>query len=215
MAFDVKTLVLGELNTNTYIVTDTDTNECIIIDPATESDEILDAVEGKEVRYVLLTHGHFDHIGGVKMLQEKLGVPVYVHRLEEPQILHPTNIKMGIKTTGKDFTRFKSDVLMEDGDVIELGNEKINVLHTPGHTLGGVCFVFPKSRLLFTGDTLMHLSVGRTDWPGGNTRDALASISKIALLDGDYVMYGGHDKVTTLAFERENNKYVQMRLRIK
>ncbi len=215
MSIEVKTLVLGELNTNTYIVEDIETNECIVIDPASEDKVILDAVEGKRVKYILLTHGHFDHIGGVKMLKDKTGAPVYVHPLEEPQIEHPTNIEMAIETTGADFTRFESDALINEGDELSLGDEKISVIHTPGHTLGGVCYIFESSRLLFTGDTLMHLSVGRTDWPGGNTRDALKSISKIAMLDGDYTMYGGHDKVTTLQYERENNKYVQMRLRIK
>ncbi len=215
MAIDVKTLVLGELNTNTYIVTDTDTNECIVIDPACEDKSILDAVEDKTVKYILLTHGHFDHIGGANMVKDKTGAPISIYEDEYSQIEHPDNVAALVGMSDCNYKKINIEILLKDEERIPFGNEIIRVLHTPGHTLGGACYVFENSRIIFSGDTLFRLSTGRTDLPGGDARTELRSLKRISNLEGDYKVYCGHGESTSLEYERQNNRYIILSKRIK
>ncbi len=215
MAIKVEKIVLGALDTNTYIVENTETNEFLVIDPATEDDMLLNSVEGKNVKYILLTHCHFDHIGGAKKLYEKTGAPVMILKAEEPQIYHKTNLLMCRQVTNKEFEGFEIQRFLNEGDVLEFGDETIRILHTPGHTAGGACYMFENSRILFTGDTLFHLSAGRTDFPSGDPREELHSLARISKLEGDYKIYCGHNEDTTLQYERENNRYMIMSLKIK
>ena len=119
------------------------------------------------------------------------------------------------KNYGTDSTSIYADTLVEDGSELPFGNTKITVLHTPGHTKGGVCYLFNDDRVMFSGDTLFRLTAGRTDLYGGDARTELMSLTKIAELDGDYKVYPGHDASTTLDFERQYNRYMRTRFRRK
>ncbi len=195
--------------TNTYIVTDEETGETAVVDPSLSEEKLIEKLEGKKVKYILLTHGHFDHIGGVNLVKEKTGAKVIIHREDEEMLCDPD------KNYGTDIAPIYADALVEDGTELMLGNSKIKVLHTPGHTKGGVCYIFPDDRIIFSGDTLFRLTAGRTDLYGGDARTELKSLLKIGDLEGDYAVYPGHDEATTLQFERENNRYMKTRFRHK
>ncbi len=195
--------------TNTYIVTDEATGETAVVDPSLPEEKLIEKLEGKLVKYILITHGHFDHIGGVNFVKAKTGAKVVVHK-EDEEMLCDTK-----KNCGDDDTPIYADILVEDGTELMLGNAKITVLHTPGHTKGGVCYIFNEDRTMFSGDTLFRLTAGRTDLYGGDARTELMSLAKIAELDGDYKVYPGHDHSTTLDFERQYNRYMRTRFRRK
>ncbi len=195
--------------TNTYIVTCEETGETAVVDPSLPEEKLVEKLENKNVKYILLTHGHFDHIGGVNLVKEKTGAKVVVHKYDEEMLSDPN------KNYGNDNTPIYVDVLVEDGSELMLSNSKITVLHTPGHTKGGVCYIFPDDRVMFSGDTLFRLTAGRTDLYGGDARTELMSLAKIAELEGDYQVYPGHDRATTLDFERQYNRYMRTRFRKK
>lgn len=195
--------------TNTYIVTDEETGEAAVVDPGVNDEKLIEKLKDNKVKYILLTHGHFDHIGGVNFVKDRTGAKVVVHR-EDEEMLNDSK-----KNCGENADPIFADVLVEDGSKMMLGNSEITVLHTPGHTKGGVCYIFPKDRVLFSGDTLFKLTAGRTDLYGGNPRTELMSLEKIGKLDGDYMVYPGHDDSTTLDFERQYNRYMRIRLKRK
>ncbi len=211
MKITVQKLVLGDLATNTYIVTDTESGECAVVDPAVESASLLANLENKNVKYILLTHGHFDHIGGANAVKSKTGAQVVIHKKEEP-FLSQSSLNLFVDNEIK---AISADILTNDGTEIPFGDGAIRVLHTPGHTIGGVCYIFENDRVIFSGDTLFNLTAGRTDLPTGNPREELMSLAKIAALEGDYAVYPGHEASTTLNFERENNRYMKTRFRHK
>lgn len=195
--------------TNTYIITDEETGETAVVDPSLPEEILIEKLNAENVKYVLLTHGHFDHIGGVNFVKEKTGAKVVIHK-EDEEMLCDKN-----KNYGTDSTPIYADILVEDGTELMLGKSKITVMHTPGHTKGGVCYIFPDDRIIFSGDTLFRLTAGRTDLYGGNPRTELMSLAKIAELEGDYKVFPGHDDATTLNFEREYNRYMRTRFRRK
>ena len=195
--------------TNTYIVTDEETGETAVIDPSLSEESLIEKIKDKNVKYILLTHGHYDHIGGVNFVKEKTGATVVAHKAEAEMLC---DFK---KNYGDDPTPVYADVLVEDGSTLMLGNAKITVLHTPGHSKGGVCYIFNNDRVMFSGDTLFKLTAGRTDLYGGNPREELMSLAKIAELEGDYKVYPGHDDSTTLNYERQYNRYMRTRFRRK
>lgn len=195
--------------TNTYIVTDEETGETAVVDPSLPEEILIEKLNAENVKYVLLTHGHFDHIGGVNFVKEKTGAKVVIHK-EDEEMLCDKN-----KNYGTDSTPIYADILVEDGTELMLGKSKITVMHTPGHTKGGVCYIFPDDRIIFSGDTLFRLTAGRTDLYGGDARTELMSLAKIAKLEGDYKVFPGHDDATTLNFEREYNRYMRTRFRRK
>lgn len=195
--------------TNTYIVTDEETGETAVVDPSLPEEKLIKKLEGKNVKYILITHGHYDHIGGVNLVKEKTGAKVVIHK-EDEEMLCDKN-----KNYGTDNTPIYADILVEDGTELMLGNSEVAVLHTPGHTKGGVCYIFNNDRVMFSGDTLFRLTAGRTDLYGGDARTELMSLAKIAELDGDYKVYPGHDRETTLDFERQYNRYMRTRFRRK
>lgn len=195
--------------TNTYIVTDEETGEVAVVDPSLSEEILFEKIKDKKVKYILITHGHYDHIGGVNYLKKKTGATVVIHKDEEEML---TDSK---KNYGENIEPVYADILVEDGSKLQLGNAEFKVMHTPGHTKGGVCYIFDDDRVMFSGDTLFRLTAGRTDLYGGDARTELRSLARIAELEGDYKVYPGHDGSTTLDFERQYNRYLRTRFRRK
>ena len=200
---------------NTYIVTDVETGDTAVVDPALPEQELIDKLNGKNVKYVLLTHGHFDHTCGAKMVKENTGAKVVIHREDEEMLHDVEKNEFEMNCCGYPFPEVDADILLEDETELMLGNTKITVMHTPGHSKGGVCYLFKEDAVMFSGDTLFRLTAGRTDLYGGNGRQELRSLAKIGELEGNYKVYPGHMEDTTLDFERENNRYIRTRMRRK
>ncbi len=198
---------------NCYILTDDKNTEAAIVDPgwfypSTEK-AVKDAeVRGAKLKYILLTHGHFDHIMGVADLKERTGAKIAIHALDADKLTNPDkslaaeNMPMPQKCT-------EADILLNDGDELFLGEEKISVMGTPGHTPGGVCYIMEKQRAIMSGDTLFCMTVGRTDFEGGDVFELLKSLKKLVALDGDYDVYPGHNRATTLENERTRNRFIR------
>jgi len=193
----IKNLVLGDYQVNCYLVSD-EAGYAVIIDPGYEAEKILRAVkEGSlDIKAILLTHGHFDHIGAVKTLAQALGCPVYIHPKEATL---PPYLTQGLLYYTEEY---------EQGDEITVGDLTFRVLETPGHTNGSVCLLC--ENCLFTGDTLFAGSCGRTDL-GGSMLDMLASLKGLAALEGNYRVFPGHGPETDLDYERKTNPYIHQR----
>ncbi len=202
---NVKSVLLGEIANNCYLITDAETNKSALVDCTEASAKMLDFIGNADLEYILLTHGHFDHIGGVKEIKEKFGAKVVISSQDEPML---SSGKLSLAAfCGGVQNNTSADILVKDGDVIELGKTSIKVMATPGHTKGGVCYI--ADDCIFTGDTLFFCSCGRTDFPGGSFDEIKQSLNKLARLKGNYKLYPGHDRVSTLDFERENNPYIR------
>lgn len=194
----IKTLPVGHMEANCYVVTDESTLECAVIDPGDESNTILDYIEDNRLipRAILLTHGHFDHVGAVETLAEETSAPIWMHRAdysekyEEYRYHAPAGVRF-----------------FSDGDVIEVGSLRFRVLETPGHSPGSVTFRCEDA--LFTGDTLFRGSAGRTDLPGGDMDKLMASLRRIYDIPGDLEIYPGHMGPSTLSVERASNYYMR------
>ena len=196
----IKTLPVGQLETNCYVVTDEDSLDCAVIDPGDESGTILDYLEDNKLhcRAVLLTHAHFDHVGAANALLEAAGARLYMCEKELELVKGGAS---GRFTVPEDVTYYR------DGDTVEVGGLRFEVMETPGHTPGGVTLRCGEA--LFTGDTLFRGSCGRTDFAGGDMRQELRSLKRIAELPGDYEVYPGHAESSMLSIEREHNPYVR------
>lgn len=198
----IKTLTVGQLSTNCYIVTDEKTLECAIIDPGAESGRILNYIEENKLRPVciMFTHGHFDHTTGSAVIAKEKGIPVYVNEKD-------------VLTQGHDSMKFSPDEntrYYAEGDVIPVGGLCFRVMETPGHSEGGVTLICQDA--IFCGDTLFRGSCGRTDLRGGDMPTLLASLKRIAELEGEYEVWPGHADPTTLDRERRFNYYVRYAL---
>lgn len=199
---------LGPLQTNAYAVIDAERTRAIVIDPGTADPALLRKVSGLKVEAILLTHAHFDHIGGVDELRTRFGCPVYLHPLEKDWLTDPA--KNGSARWSEVTAPIKTalpDQYLEDGQKLELLGETFEVLHTPGHSPGSVSLLC--GDLLFAGDALFRRSVGRTDLPGGNQDALVKSIrTKLYPLPDDTLVLPGHGAETTIGEEKRENPYV-------
>lgn len=200
----VNSAVFGGLQNNCYLITDKDTDKSALVDCTEFSDRMLDFIGNADLEYILLTHGHFDHIGGVSEISKKYNAKVVISSVDAPML---SSSKLSLAAfCGAVHNNSSADITVEDNDVIELGNSKIRVISTPGHTSGSVCYMCDDN--LFTGDTMFFCSCGRTDFPTGSPIDMQSSLNKLASLNGDYKIFAGHDRQSTLDFERKNNPYI-------
>ena len=204
-------LVLGAYQTNCYILRESEADkDCLIIDTGLEAGELVDFLQRHELNpaAVVLTHGHADHITGLVALRGKFpSIKVYIHKLDA-EMLTSANDNLSA-LAGVLLMSEPADFLIEQGDVIEEANIKLDVLHTPGHTQGGICLYSKDEGLVFSGDTLFAEGVGRTDL-GGNMTELIKSIrEKLCILPDETVVYPGHGPVTTIAQEKANNPFLK------
>ena len=195
---NIKTLPLGENQTNCYLVWGGNSDSCILIDPGYAPDSILEQVGSKAVEAILLTHCHFDHVGAVQEIAKKTGCPVYVNKKEWAM---PASWLFPINGTAIDNLTY-----YQEGDKLSLAGAEFLVLETPGHTPGCVCLLCED--VIFTGDTLFAGSIGRTDFPGGDWDTICGSLIRLSELDETLTVYPGHGESTTIGNENRTNPFV-------
>ena len=201
----IKTFVKPPIDNNNYLIIDEHSKEAALIDCSCFDDEILTALEdlGANLKYVLLTHGHFDHITGLNDTDEDVKVLMHQNDMEWIKELNTYLPMIGMPSMKTP----RIDEFLKDGDVIKLGDLEIKVIHTPGHTQGGVCFYVENN--LFSGDTIFKESVGRCDLPGGDYNQIIDSIEeRIFTLPEETIIYPGHGRTTTVGWEKVHNSFM-------
>jgi len=189
-------LQTGPILTNTYILESK--NSLIVIDPGGDYEAIIDVSKkiDKPIKFILLTHSHYDHVGAVGELQA-IGAKAYIHKLELDFINSPSPV----------FGKIKPDILIEKEETLLLDGMPVRIIHTPGHSKGSVCFVADDN--LFSGDTLFRLEIGRCDLPGGDFNVIKKSLQKLFALENNYTVHPGHGEKSNLILERKSNPYAQ------
>lgn len=196
----IKPIIAGIYDEVAYIVMDEDTKDAFIVDPGGNGELIEAEVKAldADIKYILLTHGHFDHVGAVEYIADRFNVPFYISKEDEEWISKDNYVFGNLR---------KADGYLSEGDSLKIANKDVKVISTPGHTPGGLCFLVGKD--LFTGDTLFRGSVGRTDFPGGSSEALISSIKKkLVPLEDDIRVYPGHGDPSTIGFEKEINPYL-------
>lgn len=203
----LETIVVGPLEVNCYLVAQAPDREALVIDPGSEGEKILERIRAHRlrVRYILNTHGHFDHVGANRLLKEATGAEILIHETDAPLLPlaaeHARTFGLVAEPSPP------ADRFFHYGDLIEAGTLSLLVLPSPGHTRGGVCFLMGGD--LFTGDTLFAGSIGRTDLPGGSFREIMVSIQETILPLGDHIsIYPGHGPLSTIGREKRTNPFV-------
>jgi len=203
----IKQFVLGALENNNYLLIDDISKEAILIDCSDESNDIEKTLQeyNAKLKYILLTHGHFDHVLGVNYFKNKYNCEVLLHEADKILV---DKIQEFVKNFGLAPVEIpKIDRYINESEIIKFDNDEIKVIHTPGHTQGGVCYLTNGD--LFTGDTLFYECVGRTDLPGGSFKQIVSSIKeKLFILDDNIKVYPGHGYTSTIGHEKANNQFV-------
>jgi len=206
----IKDLTVGPIMANCFILGCDTTKEAVVIDPGDESNRILMALAGLKlkVKYIINTHGHFDHVGANKKIKDATGADLLIHSLDVPMLAHLSASASAWGLQSDDSP--PPDRTIKDGDEIKFGNIILKVIHTPGHTQGGISLY--SDGFVFVGDTLFAGSIGRTDFPGGDFDTLISSIRKKLFVLGDDVrVFSGHGPETTIGDEKRHNPFVGMR----
>ena len=199
----INTFTAGPIDANNYLLIDND--EAVLIDCSEAKPEVLSALEGKKLKFILLTHGHFDHVLGVNEMREKTGAKVLINKEDVVRMNESADIMRTFGVQGVETP--KADDFLNDGDTLKFGNTEIKVIATPGHTQGCVCYLIDGK--LFSGDTLFKESVGRCDLPGGNFQKLSDSVkNRLFTLDDNTIVYSGHGPETTIGHEKKYNEII-------
>lgn len=203
----VKTLSLGDLQTNCYILTDEETSSAVIIDPGAEAEKIIQYLSSKslKVEYIILTHSHFDHTGALDDIKKYTNAKIVIHKSEEKYISDENFSLSGI--FGYPTPKSPADIIVSDHDTLPFGKDALTFIHTPGHTVGSMCILI--NDIMFSGDTLFYLSMGRTDFPGGSNAQMRDSLKALSTLSPEIRVYPGHGDSTTIGFEALNNPFMR------
>jgi glyoxylase-like metal-dependent hydrolase (beta-lactamase superfamily II) len=202
----LRKMELGDFGSNCYLVGDEDTKEGMIIDPGDDGSSIMKQVKalGLSIMIIVLTHSHIDHVGGLADVKKATGAVIAIHENEAPFLLKQPRLMEFMPPTPPSPP---ADRLLKDGDMIKVGKLKFKVLHTPGHTSGGICLL--GDGIVFTGDTLFNYSIGRADFPGSDYDQEMQSIrSKLMTLPDETRVYPGHGPATTIGTERKGNPFI-------
>ena len=205
----ITNLPSGALQANTYLAVDEKTNEGFIVDPGGYNKVLTKEVRDNDVKikYIILTHGHSDHICGVNEHKAEFPDAKIVAYKDEEAMLENPNLNQS-PGFGVPYST-KADILVSDGDELKVGDVTLKFIHTPGHTEGGMCIYVKEAKALFSGDTLFRQSIGRTDFPGGSYKEIMDPIrKKLFLLPDDTNVFPGHMGTTSIGFEKENNPFV-------
>lgn len=207
--FRIAHMVIGQVATNCYLLFNNETRKTVIVDPPEQGAKLYETLKQNqlELEAILLTHGHFDHIGGVNELRKLAQVPVYIHSGEADLA---ESASLNCSSAMSRSVSVKADKIFEDGDILQFSDiPDIKVIHTPGHTAGSVCFYLESEDILVCGDTLFQESVGRTDLPTGSQSELVKSVrEKLFVLPDSVIVYPGHGDETTIGYEKQNNPYV-------
>ncbi|MEZ0324223.1 MAG: MBL fold metallo-hydrolase [Hydrogenothermaceae bacterium] len=209
----IKKITVGFIQENCYIVFDEKTKDAVVIDPGADGKYIVEELKGLNLKAILATHGHIDHVGQVGYLKGLFDVPFYLNFKD----IFLTNEEL-FPSFAKALNAYKCpepDFDLENIDRLEIGSLKFDVIKTPGHTPGGVCFYSKEDRFIIVGDTLFAGSIGRTDLPGGDAKELEKSLNKLMELPEETVVYSGHGINTTIGKEKKTNPFITGRFKLK
>lgn len=206
----VKTMLLGELGTNVYVVYNEETKEAVVIDPAAEPDKVSQFIEQEQLKLMgmLVTHGHYDHIQAIDVLREQYGVPVFSSK-DEGELMKNPELNLSMRFSGRAIS-VETDEWVRDGDIVEFGDLEFECITVPGHSPESICYYNEAYKVLFSGDTLFPSAIGRTDFYDGHPNTLIQSIKeRLLCLPDETQVYSGHGLRTTIGYEKKTNMFLQ------